>query len=83
MIKVLIIILCVATLASLPYLFAFASGNDAQNAQGVDKMFGSYSLGNIGQSTDMCTTQDINTCDTVNIKCPNHTRITSLRAFGI
>ena len=27
--------------------------------------------------------QDINNCDTIDIKCPDHTEIRQLRAFGI
>ena len=56
MIKVMIIILVAATLFSLPYLFVFASGTEAgDTATGMDKMLGSFSLGNIGQSKDLCT----------------------------
>lgn len=67
MIKIMIIILSAATLFSLPYLFVFATGNEAANSSGMDYLLGSYSLGNIGQSKDMCTMQDINACDSIHI----------------
>jgi hypothetical protein len=31
----------------------------------------------------MCASQDINNCDTIDIKCPNNTEIRELRGFGI
>lgn len=46
-------------------------------------MLGHFSLGNIGQSKDMCTSQDIKHCDSIDIVCPAHTQISQLRAFGI
>lgn len=79
MIKVMIYILCISTLLTFPYLFAFNSGSEADNATGLDKMLGAWSLGNIGQSLDMCVKQDINNCDTVDIRCPDNTEILTLR----
>lgn len=83
MIKVMIFLLILASLLSLPALIAFNSGNEAQTAQGLDKIFGAFSLGNIGQNKDMCLFQDINNCDTIHIHCPKGTRLRQLRAFGI
>ena len=79
MIKIMIIILGLSTLFCLPYMLVFAQGNEAQTATGLDAMLGSFSLGNIGQSKDMCSMQDINNCDTIDIKCPTHTEIRQLR----
>ena len=79
----MIIILGLSTLFCLPYMLVFAQGNEAQTATGLDAMLGSFSLGNIGQSKDMCSMQDINNCDTIDLKCPAHTEIRQLRQFGI
>ena len=84
MIKIMIIILVVATLFSLPYMFVFNSGNEATDTStGMDSILGSFSLGNIGQSKDLCASQDINSCDTIDLKCPDFSEITVLRQFGI
>ena len=79
MVKVMIIILCISTVLSFPYMFTFSSGNEANTVMGLDKMLGTFSLGNIGQSKDMCSMQDINNCDTIDIKCPENTQIKELR----
>ena len=65
--KILIFVLSVAFLLSLPYMLTFASGNEASNATGLEKAMGTFSIGNIGQSKDMCSVQDINNCDTIDI----------------
>ena len=83
MIKVLIIVLVISTLLALPYMLVFKSGREAQMATGNDKVYGSWSLGNIGQSLDMCIWQDVNNCDTIDILCPDNTEIKELREFGL
>ena len=75
MVKIMIIILTFATILCLPYMFVFAKGNEATTAMGLEHMFGTYSLGNIGQSKDKCSFQDINNCDNIVIRCPNNTII--------
>ena len=83
MIKVLMVVLLFATLISAPYMAAYASGTEALNWTGNEALFGKYSLGNIGQSLDLCVKQDINSCDTVNITCPDNTQMSILRQYGI
>ena len=78
-IKVLIIVILFATVVSAPYMAAFTSGNESLNWTGNEAMFGRFSLGNIGQSLDLCVKQDINSCDTVNITCPDNTQMSTLR----
>lgn len=75
MIKVMIYVLVAATLLSIPILITFSSGNEAQVALGLDQAFGRFSIGNIGQSKDMCIFQDINNCDTIHIHCPKNTQL--------
>jgi len=53
-IKALGIFMIFATLMSLPYMMKYKSGDFANSATGNDKIFGSYSLGNIGQSQERC-----------------------------
>ena len=54
MIKVLIIVLVLSSFLALPYMLIFKSGKEALMATGPDQVYGSWSLGNIGQSMDMC-----------------------------
>lgn len=82
-IKSLIILLAIATLLSLPYLAVYKTGDQASTASGSDKMLGQYSLGNVGQSLEMCLRQDIMACSTVDIICPDHSSIKELKYVGL
>lgn len=83
MIRMMAYVMVVATLLSFPYMFVYKMGDEANSAMDMDKMFGAWSLGNIGQSLDMCVKQDINSCSTIDIICPHNSEILKLREFGL
>lgn len=83
LVKVMICVLFVSSILMLPYLIVFKQGSEASFAEGMDKILGSFSLGNIGQSLDMCVSTDINNCDTIDLICPDDTTMAELRQFGI
>ena len=83
MIKVMIVVMILCSLLALPYMLVFKSGKEANMWTANDKVYGSWSLGNIGQNLDMCVKQDINNCDTVDIICPENTEMKELREFGM
>ena len=79
-IKSLIMVLILATILSLPYMTVFTHGELAASANGMDKTYGQYSLGNIGHNNPLrCISQDVMACNTVDIVCPKHHKIEQLQ----
>lgn len=84
LLKAVILIYAVCSILCIPLYYLYASGNMSLQATGeLQKQLSEWTLGNLGESTQVCKQANLRLYDTIKLWCPSGTKIQKLQHFGL
>jgi hypothetical protein len=84
LLKSLVIFFVLCTMLCLPLLYFYGCGDMSKQANGyIQQRLGEYTLGNLGESSQVCKSNNLRVYDTVRLWCPSGTKISELQQFGL
>lgn len=76
LLKAVICIFCVCSIVCIPLFTLYANGEMSKQAAGSFQTFLSeFTLGNLGESSQVCKHSDLRLYDTLTLWCPSGTKI--------
>lgn len=74
----------ICMIAMIPVYFFYSRGNLYKQAtSSTEKYLTPFALGNIGESSVRCTSENVRSCDSIELLCPEDSQLAVLRDFGL
>lgn len=84
MLKSFICLMVICMIAMIPVYFFYSRGNLYKQAtSSTEKYLTPFALGNIGESSVRCTSENVRSCDSIELLCPEDSQLAVLRDFGL